>query len=769
MTDMYFSTREAGCELFLSSPRVGFLMMSASGCSLRKWQGLTVGETSVCAGIQWSYGHEAPPAPLRERHWLRTERTAQTLSRFWQADCGCVLQENWDWSAEDESLRASLSAIETLRCTSGSKSLRSYSAVPLWTLSPAGFASCGKSHASLTHDPKMPNRITIGARDALPNFYVQCGIEGTLSSESSPLSWQPLPDAACEWQPTPKDACRGEEPSRAVLRTHAFSCAGTGVDSACVTFHFQTKAQDGSKPSPAAALTQITSLQMEKNTALQQAFVNASVSLHQLIREREDGQLGLQAGLPWFTQFWTRDLCHSFRAAFLWSGRFDEGEKLIADLWIRSRGTIPNYTTSQTATHNSADALPLLLLSTADVVDFVGLRSPLQNSFSEVEKCLRYGCAVFSKPDGLLRHGPADTWMDAQKTTHDGQLIACSPRADRAIEIQAFWIAALARWATLTSQMELYELSAALRTAVTQGLTSLRAHYYNPKTDNWADTLRPDGSQDEALRPNTLLAFSALANAGLLKDLLSDEELKRHLTLLVDKNLIVPYGVRTLSPETSVRHPLPINKLFSAESAYIHEQKIHFHPFHEFGSRTSLEHPDWAYHNGTIWPWLSHSACHLLLLADAPEVAHQLTDTLCWHATQGLQGGALTELLDGLSSHSDWSWAKGAPHQAWSEAALVHMLIENWIGLRLENHGNTLRLNASHWAELPNFCLQTTLPKGKLELKKNDQQAQLRLNGKDSSLKLRVELIQGNDQQRISSFELSENSPLIIRMTHSQP
>jgi glycogen debranching enzyme len=762
---MHFSTREAECELFLSSPNVGFLMLSASGCSLRKWQGLTVGETSVCAGIQWSFGHDANPRPLCEKHWLRTERTAHTITRLWKADCGCLLREVWDWSAKNGNLKASLTSTRSDRCTANADEPRNFQGIPLWTLSPAGFATCGQSHASLAHDPKKPDEITLSSRDALPTIEVLCGFEGTTSaSELTPVTWQPLPDASTAWQHTPKDSCRGEESSRAILPTHSFSCSGIGVDAAFVSFCFHLEAKGGTKLSPAPAHYPTTQLRMEMNSKLEQAFANAAVSLNQLIRERDDGQLGLQAGLPWFTQFWTRDLCHSFRAAFLWSGRFEDGEKLIAELWTRSHGSIPNYTTNQTATHNSADALPLLLMSTADVVDFVGWRIPLKNSFGDIERSLRYGCDIFKSPEGLLRHGPADTWMDAQKATHDGQLIACSPRGDRAIEIQAFWVAALSRWATILSHADHQELSAALHQAAAQGLSTIRENYYNSRTENWADTLRPDGSKDEALRPNTLLAFSALADAGLLRELMTEEQLKRYLSMLTDMNLIVPYGVRTLSPETSVRHPLPINKIFAAESAYIHEQKIHFHPFHEFGSRTALEHPDWAYHNGTIWPWLSHSACHLLLLANHAEIAQQLTETLVWHATQGLQGGALPELLDGLSSHSDWSWAKGAPHQAWSEAALVHMVIENWIGLRLKNFGRSLLLNVKHWQTLPDFSLAIELPQGQLLVTKTAHVAQLHLQGKGDFNSINVALLRDKEAARIEKFDLLSNTPLRVNL-----
>ena len=57
----------------------------------------------------------------------------------------------------------------------------------------------------------------------------------------------------------------------------------------------------------------------------------------------------------------------------------------------------------------------------------------------------------------------------------------------------------------------------------------------------------------------------------------------------------------------------------------------------------------------------------------------------------------MPELLDGLSSHSQWSWPKGAPHQAWSSSAFIHMILENILGLRIKALGRQIQVNTTHW------------------------------------------------------------------------
>ncbi len=764
MKEMHFETTNPDCELFLSSEGVGFLMLSASSDSLRKWQGLTVADVSICAGVRWAFEFKGQRHTLLPGHWRYTERDTSTITRHFETNFGLWFVERWDWGQPDEGLKVTLSTGEDHEVKSAIDDM-SISVTPLWTLSPAGYPSCGGIDATLSLHPASPGEIQIQAQLLDIPVKIKCQ---KVSLDDSPLKageWQILPDAQPERIPTPKDACRGEQFEREVLLTHECTLGLKMGEKAQLVFSFENSSEEHKRN--IVRVSDQVSLDCESES-LKTAFTNCAESLNQLIRSRADGRLGLQAGLPWFTQFWTRDMCHSFRAAFLWSGRFADGQALITDLWMQTKGrSIPNYTTTQTTTNNSIDALPLLLLTTADLVDHTGWTALMETSLPEIEHRLLEAARVFASND-LIRHGPADTWMDAQKHTSLGVQIACSPRADRAFEIQAFWISALHRWSELLGKKGNIQLNATLANAAARGLSTLRRLYLGTDGKSWADTLRPDNTPDFSLRPNILLGLSALHRADCLLKLMSHSELQKCLENLIEMNVIMPYGVRTLSPETSVRHSLPINELFDDESAYIHENKIHFHPYHEFGSRHGLEHPDWAYHNGTIWPWLSNSACELLLIAGLNEPAEQLRNTLVFHANQGLQGGALPELLDGLSSHSPWSWPKGAPHQAWSEAAFIHMVVEEWMGIRIVNIGKTLQLDSSKWKGFPDFSFEFTVQNGKIQINKYGQTSRIQFTAKESGALLEVvHRMNPAAEEPLQIYKLNRSEPLILKLCFS--
>jgi glycogen debranching enzyme len=767
VNQMHFETTEHECELFLAAEGVGFLMLSADGEMLRKWQGLTIGEYSICAGVRWEFGHAGQTRPLSRRHWKLTRRDTHSITRQWRADCGCELQERWDWSSPSEGLLITLS-IDDKAPPCQPNTTFCLRAIPLWTLAHAGDSTCGLNATRLIHNPRQAQTLHVSLQEPEAQLDVSCSAQLYPGQLPEPGEWQPLPSAGREWLPTPKDAQRGEQSAREILTSHAFQLETSTKGTARILFSQVKLPEKKLHPKTIGKRISPTSDFVSVHEKLSTAFCNSAESLNQLIQTRSDGTTGLQAGLPWFTQFWTRDMCHSFRAAFLWSGRTVTGEELITDLWRSSRaGVIPNYTTTQTTTNNSVDALPLLLLSTADLIDHCGWSHLLEKVRPLILEKVLEASSIFLKGQ-LIQHGPADTWMDAQKKSPTGENIPCSPRSDRAFEIQAFWMAALRRWSLNFEKLNDQKTSQTLFRATQVGLKTIRNSYLCSDGARWADTLRPDGSADYSIRPNVLLGFSALQRSGCLEELLSRDELKRSIDVMLESDLIVPYGVRTLSPETSVQHPIPINDIFEDESPYIHESKIHFHPYHEFGTRNRLEHPDWAYHNGTIWPWLSGAASEMLLLTGHQDLAKRLYETLVHHATDGSQGGALPELLDGLSSHSPWSWPKGAPHQAWSEAAFLHMILECWVGLRLTSFGEKLIVDTTFWSNFPEFKLELSIHSGRVSLQKQKNSAQLSFWPSKPGATLNVcEKYRSNGSARESLQSLVNNDPLTLKLWNS--
>jgi glycogen debranching enzyme len=711
---MQFATSDQNCELFLTAQGVGFLMVTANGFVSRKWHGLTIEEHSILATLHWEFSHDEKTTPLLQHNWQSTQRDGGSITRHWKADCGCQLSECWDWSQPQKGLTISIKQIDKRMCAHQSKDRCSFRMRPLWTMEHAGTHTCATDQIKSGIKQFSAQKLSIKLEEIR-------GVIDFISLSEKPTdsgAWYHIEHPQQEWLPTHKDAARGEHHEREYFTTHEFRSILTAKTQVEFLLSY---VQPDSPWMMSHSLPPTESpvwIETEKSD-LECAYVNSVKSLGQLIQSRPDSTIGLQAGLPWFTQFWTRDLCHSFRAAFVWSNRTQEADELISQLWSRSQGkVIPNFTTAHATAENSIDALPLLLLSTADLVDRVGLTQNMETVLPQIKSRLSEAAKTFLSKK-LIDHRDADTWMDAQRWTHSGQLIACSPRANRAFEIQAFWLAAIGRWSEIFQSTKQEFEKDLLQDALQQGLALVREKYFDKNSNRWADTLRPNGTPDFAIRPNVMLGFQALDRAELLDQLLHADELKSYLETLIETNLVTNYGVRTLSPETSVRHHIAINTVFNDESAYIHENKIHFHPYHEFGSRHGLEHPDWAYHNGTIWPWLSHPACQLFLRSELSDFAFPLINTLIHHSTQGSQGGALPELLDGLSSHSQWSWPKGAPHQAWSSSAFIHMIMENVLGLRIKNLGTQVQLNSTHWGYFQRIRTSVLTESGTISIEKD--------------------------------------------------
>ena len=160
---MHFETTNPDCELFLSSEGVGFLMLSASSDSLRKWQGLTVADVSICAGVRWAFEFKGQRHTLLPGHWRYTERDTSTITRHFETNFGLWFVERWDWGQPDDGLKVTLSTGADHEVKSAIDDI-SISVTPLWTLSPAGYPSCGGIDATLSLHPASPGEIQIQAQ-----------------------------------------------------------------------------------------------------------------------------------------------------------------------------------------------------------------------------------------------------------------------------------------------------------------------------------------------------------------------------------------------------------------------------------------------------------------------------------------------------------------------------------------------------------------------------------------------------------------------------
>ncbi|NBO39663.1 hypothetical protein EBU99_13885, partial [bacterium] len=179
-SNMHYKTENPRSELFLADESVGFLMLSGSGCSLRKWQGLTVGEMSIVANIQWSFAHSETQSWVREQQWISTERNSQSIVRHWRMDCGCLVEERWDWENPMQGLLVRWTWTDDLNCSftsvaqGNAKKRANLSLSPQWTLCPAGHHTCGSELTTMSLNPEKLNEILIESEQCKVKIAVKC-------------------------------------------------------------------------------------------------------------------------------------------------------------------------------------------------------------------------------------------------------------------------------------------------------------------------------------------------------------------------------------------------------------------------------------------------------------------------------------------------------------------------------------------------------------------------------------------------------------------
>lgn len=180
-------------------------------------------------------------------------------------------------------------------------------------------------------------------------------------------------------------------------------------------------------------------------------------------------------------------------------------------------------------------------------------------------KGTRYGIRV-DPADGLLRAGEPGTqltWMDAKV---DDWVV--TPRIGKPVEINALWYHALClmeRWTRKESPAtaaHYADLAARVR-------ESFERFWYRDGGYLYDVIDGPEGS-DASLRPNQLFALS-------LTDDLVPREHARSILAVVERELLTPVGLRTLSPRDGQ---------------------------FQTGYRGNQWERDAAYHQGVVWPWL---------------------------------------------------------------------------------------------------------------------------------------------------------------------
>jgi len=342
------------------------------------------------------------------------------------------------------------------------------------------------------------------------------------------------------------------------------------------------------------------------------------------------------AGYPWFND-WGRDAMIALPGLCLPLGRAEVARKILLSFarYI-DRGMLPNNfpDVGNTPQYNTVDAalwyfeaIRQYFEATQDLELVKELYPAMVAIIDAHVRGTRYNIHV-DPADGLLSAGSPEvqlTWMDAKI----GEWVV-TPRAGKAVEINALWINALqsmSEFARLLDQPR--EGYAKLMDKASKNFQK----FWNSTRDCCFDVIdAPGGGNDPLLRPNQIFAVSVPV------DLLTEPQ-QKSVVDVVAQHLLTSYGLRSLA---------------SSEPRYKGQ--------YGGGPRER----DSAYHQGTVWAWLlgPFALAHYRVYGDRA-TAQSFLDPLGWT----IYSGGLGSIGEIFGADPPFPPA-GCIAQAWSVAEL---------------------------------------------------------------------------------------------------
>ncbi len=328
---------------------------------------------------------------------------------------------------------------------------------------------------------------------------------------------------------------------------------------------------------------------------------------------------GIFAGLPWFTQYWSRDELISL-GALIRIEKFGLVKEILTRYYeLLDKPLQAHYPSGGLL---AADSLGWLAKRTLDLLQALDERGIRKKHFTRLELAYikdRMATAVeellaVRGEDGLVRNGPGETWMDA---AFDGD-----HRAGIRVEIQALTLAC-------------YRL---LRVLDEKWHEEGHAFAERARTKLYREGRLLDGVRDETTRPNVFIAYY------VYPELLSAAQWKKVFDDALAKLWCSWGGLASID----TNDPRYCERYSGAD--------------------------DKSYHRGDSWYWINALAAICLKRLDAKkwqDAISQLKDAclndLLWQ-------GALGHCSE-LSSAKQQEWA-GTFSQAWSAALLYELLTE---------------------------------------------------------------------------------------------
>jgi predicted glycogen debranching enzyme len=374
---------------------------------------------------------------------------------------------------------------------------------------------------------------------------------------------------------------------------------------------------------------------LEKERARRERFAlrgPLTMAADQFIVDRDADDRGIIAGYHWFAE-WGRDSMISLPGLCLATHRFSDAKRILRR-WLRAfdRGLIPcRFVEHGEPAYNSIDAALWLYVAVWKYLqatsDHAFVREEAVPRLIDAIGWMERGTRFDVKVDGdLLRGGEQLTWMDARVNG-----IAITPRAGKAVEINALWYNALRITAALSDDARFARRADAVR-------DKFRERFWNESAGCCYDVIDPINA---SIRPNQIFAIS------LPFPLLQGERAESVLRVCESK-LLTPVGLRTLAPDD---------------------------PRYRGRIDGNAWERDSAYHQGTVWPWLLGPWITAILRVRgdaARDEVRRLIDNMDKHLHEA-GVGTISEVFDGDPPHTP----RGCIAQAWSVAELLRVIAED--------------------------------------------------------------------------------------------
>ncbi len=349
----------------------------------------------------------------------------------------------------------------------------------------------------------------------------------------------------------------------------------------------------------------------------------------------------INAGYHWFANTWGRDTFISLPGLLLPERDYTKYYAVLDYMTARMNGPLfANTETGDNASYNSADASLWFVWAVQQLAKSQRTTKHVWSRYGSKLKKVINGYIkgtefnIGMHDNGLIwqgREGLALTWMDA---VVDGKPV--TPRTGYAVEINALWYNAVMFVKEVAEKNGDKSFVAKLEGLPEKIKSSFLNTFWSPSKGYLADWSNGEYT-DWSIRPNQIIAASMPYSPV-------DDSIKKEVIEVVERDLLTPRGLRTLSPT----HP-------DYKSKYEGDQR----------SR------DLAYHQGTVWVWLlGHFAEAYLSIYGKSGV--YLIEKLYKGFEEEIQHhgiGTVNEIYDADPPHTP----RGAISQAWSVAELRRM------------------------------------------------------------------------------------------------